>query len=361
MIPLTASINKVILLGTLSAKGVEVRFLDSGTAVASFALELPEQGQHGQTYKQLVFCEGYGKKAEAASEIAPGPSVPSRASSSGRSAANTGRRPLWGLIWWRWHRGPWRRQQGGTEPCPASSRFATAAGAAGGPNAGAIVPGKSSCRTATPGQLQGLHRPNARGAMPMSTAFAHDYDQHLADLLLPLVKEGVPLYRLTPAPAQDLADVWVPLRPACRLWRVPHATQQWIEQQLQQPRDDDRPPDWCLHWDGRHTHLLVSMLCVQAHIVPHGEHPACHAFTHWQAKVMVALMHHGTYDPARNHEPHPGEEIDALERKLDLQAKFDECFPWFKSLKRYRILTDEDGHKYAEEIPTDAAEEDEDV
>jgi hypothetical protein len=44
MIPLIASVNKVLLIGILSAKGVEVRYLDSGTAVASFALELPEPG-----------------------------------------------------------------------------------------------------------------------------------------------------------------------------------------------------------------------------------------------------------------------------------------------------------------------------
>jgi single-stranded DNA-binding protein len=72
MIPLTASVNKVLLVGILSPKGVEVRYLDSGTAVASFALELPEPGQDGKMYKTLVFCEVYGKRAEAASEIAPG-------------------------------------------------------------------------------------------------------------------------------------------------------------------------------------------------------------------------------------------------------------------------------------------------
>jgi hypothetical protein len=64
--------NTGILLGTRSAKGVEVRYLDSGTPCASFVLELPEAGQDGKTDKQLAFCEVYGKKAEAASEMAPG-------------------------------------------------------------------------------------------------------------------------------------------------------------------------------------------------------------------------------------------------------------------------------------------------
>jgi hypothetical protein len=193
-----------------------------------------------------------------------------------------------------------------------------------------------------------------------SIAYDRDYHQKLVPVLTILTAAGVQLYRLTPEPALSFDDVWIPLRPALGLWRVPHAAQRWIEQQLRKPPTRDKTPSGMLHWDGHWQHLLVSMRCVQAHVLPEAAHPACLAYTHWHTEVLVALMHHGTYDPAHNHAPRPGEELDALERREHLQATFDEHFPWFKRLPRYRIVEDAAGHKYAEEIALDLEEDPDD-
>jgi single-stranded DNA-binding protein len=64
--------NRVILVGTISRYGVEVRYAQSGTPCASFALQLSEQGQDGKPHVVYVPCEVWGKKAEAAGELDSG-------------------------------------------------------------------------------------------------------------------------------------------------------------------------------------------------------------------------------------------------------------------------------------------------
>ena len=65
-------VNWVVLLGTISKYGIEVRYAVSGTPCASFALVLGEVGQDGREHLTLIPCEVWGKKAEAASEIEAG-------------------------------------------------------------------------------------------------------------------------------------------------------------------------------------------------------------------------------------------------------------------------------------------------
>ena len=66
------SVNRCILLGTISKYGVEVRYSPSGQPCASFVLVLPEVGQDSREHVTLISCEVWGKKAEAASEIEAG-------------------------------------------------------------------------------------------------------------------------------------------------------------------------------------------------------------------------------------------------------------------------------------------------
>jgi single-stranded DNA-binding protein len=67
-----ASVNRVILLGTLSRYGVELRYAPSGTPCASFTLVLTELGTDGQPHQTWVACEVWSKRVEAASELEPG-------------------------------------------------------------------------------------------------------------------------------------------------------------------------------------------------------------------------------------------------------------------------------------------------
>ena len=65
-------VNRVLLVGTISKYGVEVRYAPSGAPCASLTLVLVEQGQDGKAHLTLVPCEVWGKKAEAASELDAG-------------------------------------------------------------------------------------------------------------------------------------------------------------------------------------------------------------------------------------------------------------------------------------------------
>ena len=70
-----ASVNRVILLGTLGTYGVDLRYTPTGTACARFALVVSEAGQDGKTHDTFIPCECWGKKAEAASTLDAGQTV----------------------------------------------------------------------------------------------------------------------------------------------------------------------------------------------------------------------------------------------------------------------------------------------
>jgi hypothetical protein len=67
-----ASVNRVVLLGTIGKYGIEVRYATNGTPYASFTLAVSEQGQDGKDHTTLVDCQIWGKKVEAAGELEPG-------------------------------------------------------------------------------------------------------------------------------------------------------------------------------------------------------------------------------------------------------------------------------------------------
>jgi single-stranded DNA-binding protein len=59
-------VNRTILVGTIGRYGVDVRYANTGTAIASFTLVCSEQWQDGTTHEVYIPCEIVGKKAEAA-------------------------------------------------------------------------------------------------------------------------------------------------------------------------------------------------------------------------------------------------------------------------------------------------------
>ncbi len=61
-----SSVNRVVLLGQVSKSGVTVKYAQSGTPCATFALMLSEQRQGGKPHAIFVDCEVWGKKAESA-------------------------------------------------------------------------------------------------------------------------------------------------------------------------------------------------------------------------------------------------------------------------------------------------------
>jgi Single-strand binding protein family len=67
-----ASVNRVILLGTIGKYGIDMRYSSSGTACAAFTLAVVEVGQDGKEHTTLVPCECWGKKAEGVSELEAG-------------------------------------------------------------------------------------------------------------------------------------------------------------------------------------------------------------------------------------------------------------------------------------------------
>jgi hypothetical protein len=66
------SVNRVVFVGTIGRNGVEVRYSNSGSAIASFMLCLGELGTDGKPHTTMIPCQVVGRKAEAVSEIPAG-------------------------------------------------------------------------------------------------------------------------------------------------------------------------------------------------------------------------------------------------------------------------------------------------
>jgi primosomal replication protein N len=70
--PRMGSVNRVILVGTITNYGVTVKYAPTGTPCAAFALELREQDRDGKVHTLFQDCEVWGRRAEAASELEAG-------------------------------------------------------------------------------------------------------------------------------------------------------------------------------------------------------------------------------------------------------------------------------------------------
>ena len=65
-------LNKVLLVGHVSDRGIDLQYLPTSQPLASFTLVLQETSKTGEVYKTFCPCEIYGKGAEAAGEIDAG-------------------------------------------------------------------------------------------------------------------------------------------------------------------------------------------------------------------------------------------------------------------------------------------------
>jgi single-stranded DNA-binding protein len=61
---MSASVNRVVLLGRLNHRGIELRHGSGGTPCASFAIDLTEVSNTGQEFTCYINCEAWGKKSE---------------------------------------------------------------------------------------------------------------------------------------------------------------------------------------------------------------------------------------------------------------------------------------------------------
>jgi hypothetical protein len=172
------------------------------------------------------------------------------------------------------------------------------------------------------------------------TTFAQELDAHCAALLA-LLDEAHVLYLRTPG--GDTGDPWVFLRPTLQVWQVPQHRQRRIEQELRknaqlytlcvcQPTDSGR---W---FAALPLHRL-------AMFIDFARHPGCTTYRLWQLQVHCAFLKHGHYDPATNHTPPPGQELDALEARERGRDLFNEFVPGFGDALSGQRPTTEEGRR----------------
>ena len=70
--PMVASINRVVLLGSIGPRGVEMSYHGQGTAKAAFMLVLTELGSDGKAHQLWQPVEIWGKTAERVGEYDAG-------------------------------------------------------------------------------------------------------------------------------------------------------------------------------------------------------------------------------------------------------------------------------------------------
>jgi hypothetical protein len=155
------------------------------------------------------------------------------------------------------------------------------------------------------------------------TTFERELIDHCEVLLAVLQAAGVPYVSLPDSPTAP--DTWVALRPALRAWRVPHDAQRWIEREIREAPDSYQP--LCAVSDPRGWQVLLVRLHPLTMFVQHGRHEACRAYTRWHVEVQCALMRHGYYDPLTNHTAPATQQLDAIERREEGRALFNNLMP----------------------------------
>jgi hypothetical protein len=89
---MTASVNRVVLLGRLNKRGVEVRYANGGTPCASFTIDLTETSTTGQECTRMSIANAGARRPRHPAGSRQEPWCYSRESSSARSRASVGRR-----------------------------------------------------------------------------------------------------------------------------------------------------------------------------------------------------------------------------------------------------------------------------
>ena len=71
-VSMMSGLNKVLLIGTVSDRGIELQYLPSGQPLATFTLVLQDIGKAGEVYRTFISCEIYGQGAERAGDLDAG-------------------------------------------------------------------------------------------------------------------------------------------------------------------------------------------------------------------------------------------------------------------------------------------------
>jgi hypothetical protein len=111
-----------------------------------------------------------------------------------------------------------------------------------------------------------------------------------------------------------------------RALRVRLVDQRWIERHIREEPERYRAV-FALGGAERWGILFVQLQPFLLSFGEWGRHPVCTTFAVWHAKVMVAFMDHGWYDPLTNHTPPAERQLDSIEMREEGRALFQRCFP----------------------------------
>ena len=71
-VTMMSGLNRVLLVGQVSDRGIELSYLPTSQPLASFTLVLSDVGKDGNVYKTYCPCEVYGAGAERAGDLDAG-------------------------------------------------------------------------------------------------------------------------------------------------------------------------------------------------------------------------------------------------------------------------------------------------
>ncbi len=153
-----------------------------------------------------------------------------------------------------------------------------------------------------------------------------ELDARCAPLLALLDEAHVPYSR---EPGETADEAYVLLRPTLQVWQVSQCNQRWIEHHLRTttPEAIDVGVIPNIQWNSPWG--VIIRLHALTMYVQFGRHRACIHYRFWQLGVQLAILKHGYYDPATNHTPPPGRELDALESREGLRDLYNSDMPGF--------------------------------
>jgi hypothetical protein len=157
--------------------------------------------------------------------------------------------------------------------------------------------------------------------MTASATHQRELLAHCAAILEVLVDANVPCF----AP-QDAAQPWttgIAMIPAIRAFKVSHAG--WKQWRHALSHEDYLETYGYCH-NERGEAFLVLPLTSLFLLLHHSRHPVATAYSFWECQVTAALHQHGYYDPATNHQPPIGQELDAIEVKAELDDMLRSIF-----------------------------------
>ena len=159
-----------------------------------------------------------------------------------------------------------------------------------------------------------------------------------------IVREGVPI-------TVEAPQVWVALFPMMRALQVPRRMQRWTFAALAEDRQEVRLA--FLSHDPRCLIPMVSwrwlgLLCAR------GRSQEAIRYSLFVSEVLCAIGKHGVYRPENGHEPLPGEELDAIERKEHYREIWASCFGTLVYVDQHGNRVDTGGNRIEEQAEEEA-------